>query len=51
MEWTAAKYKEGKNFRIIQNPPQNISIQQMLWLLIKPFYLSVNILIMYKLHL
>ena len=46
MEWNATKYKEGKNFRIIQ--PQNLSIQQMLWLLI---HLSVNILIMFKLYL
>ena len=39
MEWTAKKYKGGKNFRIIQNTPQNISIQQMLWLLIHFTYL------------
>ena len=39
MEWTATKYKGGKNFRIIQNPPQNRSIQQMLWLLIHFTYL------------
>ena len=50
MEWTATKYKGGKNFRIIQNTPKIISIQQMLQLLIH-FYLSVNILIMDKLYL
>ena len=39
MEWTATKYEEGKNFKIIQNTPQNASIQQMLWLLIQFTYL------------
>ena len=34
MERTATRYKECKNFRSIQNPPQNISIPTNVKLLI-----------------
>ena len=42
MEWTAAKYKGSKSFRIIQYAPQNISTQQMLQLLISLIDMHVS---------
>ena len=49
VEWTATKYKGGKNFRIIQNTPPNIYSADVTT--VNPLYLSVYILIMYKLYL